>query len=77
MIQAKFSLDEKQLHFLNTCKEYGFKDKSEMVRMALFHFQKNLQDQAIAQSADLYAEIYAQDCELQSLTQTALAAWPE
>jgi hypothetical protein len=77
MIQAKFSLDEKQIQFLNACKSFGFKDKSEMLRMALSRFHAELEAQALAQSADLYTEIYHQEDELGALTQAALENWPE
>ncbi|MGE3728040.1 MAG: hypothetical protein AB7I41_20965 [Candidatus Sericytochromatia bacterium] len=77
MIQAKFSLDEKQLQFLNACKSFGFKDKSEMLRMALSRFQAELDSQALAQSADLYAEIYHSDDDLKALTHVATENWPE
>lgn len=76
MVQAKFSLDELQLQFLNDCKAFGFKDKSEMVRAALAHFQAQLQAQALAQSADLYAEVFAHDSDLPHLTELALDSWP-
>ncbi|PKL76862.1 MAG: hypothetical protein CVV27_08090 [Candidatus Melainabacteria bacterium HGW-Melainabacteria-1] len=76
MIQAKFSLEEKQLDFLNACKHFGFKDKSEMVRVALENLQTDMQHKALEQSAKIYAEIYAEDQELQELTQQSWENWP-
>ena len=35
MLQAKFSLRESQERFLGRYKEYGFKDKSSMLRAAI------------------------------------------
>lgn len=77
MIQAKFSVKETQARFLNDYKTYGFKDKSSMLREALDNFKKRLEIERLKQSADLYAEIYAEDEELKDLTETAIAGWPE
>ena len=54
MIQAKFSLTDAQAQFLSQRKQYGFKDKSEVVRTALDHLQEELIQQRLADSADLY-----------------------
>ena len=35
MIQVKLSLEESHIQFLAQCQQYGFKDKSEVVRTAL------------------------------------------
>ena len=40
-------------------------------------FQQELERQQLIESAELYAEIYAEDEELQDLTAAALADWPE
>lgn len=40
MLQAKFSVEEKQAQFLNNFKVYGFKDKSSMLREAIELFKK-------------------------------------
>jgi hypothetical protein len=39
--------------------------------------QEKLELQSLQESADLYAEIYAEDMELQKLTEAALVEWPE
>lgn len=39
--------------------------------------QEELARQQLIESADLYAEIYSEDQDLQELTATALADWPE
>lgn len=39
--------------------------------------QEKLELQSLKESADLYAEIYAEDAELQELTEAALVEWPE
>ena len=77
MQQAKFSLTLSLLEFLNNYRFYGFKDKSSMVRAALLRMQEELELQSLRQSADLYAEIYEEDSELQELTDVATAGWPE
>ncbi|NIW43281.1 MAG: hypothetical protein GWN30_00450 [Gammaproteobacteria bacterium] len=77
MQQAKFSLTLSLIEFLNNYKLYGFKDKSSMVRAALFRLKEELEWQSLKQSANLYAEIYEEDTELQELTDVAVEGWPE
>ena len=77
MLQAKFSVEEGQVHFLNNFKVHGFKDKSSMLRAAIDHFKKNMELESLKKSADLYAEIYSEDDDLQDLTDTAVSGWPE
>ena len=77
MQQAKFSLTLALVDFLNNYKQYGFKDKSSMVRTALLRLEEELELQSLRQSADLYAEVYEEDDELQEITDTAVSGWPE
>ncbi|MFN8488468.1 MAG: hypothetical protein U0350_12790 [Caldilineaceae bacterium] len=77
MIQAKFTIEESQLHFLDLFKQYGFKDKSSVVRAALERLQRELELEQLRQSAALYAELYTNEPELQELTEAALTGWPE
>ena len=77
MQQLKVRVEEAQAHFLTHYETYGFKDKSAMVRVALNRLRDELDLRSLKQSADLYAEIYADDPELQELTETALSGWPE
>jgi len=77
MLQAKFSCKEDQVTFLNSYKDYGFKDKSAMMREALNLLRKERDLQKLRQSADLYAETYDEDSELKELTATATHGWPE
>lgn len=76
MVQAKFSLEEPQTRFLAQCKAYGFKDKSEAVRIALDHLRQELEQRRLQESADLYAQIYDEDYELQAMTACASLDWP-
>ena len=77
MLQAKFSIHEEQSVFLNSYKDYGFKDKSDMMRTALNLLRKERELQILRQSAELYTETYAADAELKTLTDAALQGWPE
>ena len=77
MLQAKFSVEETQARFLNNYKDYGFKDKSSMLRAAISHFKKEFELKRLKKSADLYSEIYSEDKDLKELTETAATGWPE
>jgi hypothetical protein len=77
MLQAKFSLKESQARFLSRYKDYGFKDKSTMLRVAIDQFKTNLELERLKASADLYAEAYSGDDDLKELTDAATAGWPE
>ena len=77
MLQAKFSVEEDQAHFLKNYKEYGFKDKSSMVRAAINHFKKEFELERLKKSADQYSEIYSEDEDLRELTRTAATGWPK
>lgn len=76
MIQAKFSLEDSQLRFLEQCKAYGFKDKSHAVRAALEHLRQDLEQRRLQESAHLYAQVYDEDRELRELTASAIQDWP-
>lgn len=77
MLQAKFSLSENQYEFINNFRQYGFKDKSAMVRSAIERLERELELQQLIRSAELYAEMYEEDKTLQNLTQSAVEEWPE
>jgi len=76
MIQAKFSLTESHIQFIKQCKQYGFKDKSDVVRTALDRLSTELAQQRLCESAALYAEVYVEDAETQEWTDAALSEWP-
>ncbi len=76
MIQAQFSLEKSQLRFLEQCKEYGFKDKSEAVRTAIEHLCRELERHRPRESARLYAQVYDEDREIRELTESAILDWP-
>lgn len=76
MIQAKFSLKDSHIQFLAQCKQYGFKDKSDVVRTALDRLHTELAQQCLCESADLYTEVYEEDDETHEWTDAALSEWP-
>ncbi len=76
MIPTKVTLEQSQIDFLAQFKDLGFKDKSSLVRSALNQLQQQLSKQELEKSADLYAEIYEEDEDLQQLTALAGADWP-
>jgi Arc/MetJ-type ribon-helix-helix transcriptional regulator len=77
MIQSKFTLTQSHHDFLEEFKERGFKDKSSIVRLALDRLYQELERQELEESAQLYAELYVADEELQQLTDAAMANWPK
>ena len=77
MQQAKFSCKEEQFEFLSNYKDYGFKDKSALVRESLDLLRAKLEAQKLRESAELYAETYREDPELKVLTDCAAQGWPE
>ena len=77
MIQAKFSVEESQTHFLRDHKKYGFKDKSSMLRAAIDHYKIEIELERLKLSANLYSDIYLKNDTLKKLTETALDGWPK
>ncbi len=77
MQQTKFSLSEPLVEFLSRHRDLGFRDKSSMVRAALAEFKENLELEELKLSADLYAEVYREDSDLQEIADCAITGWPE
>ena len=77
MLQVKFSLDKPQHSFIEQYKELGFKDKSQLVRVALDRLSSDLEQQRLRESADLYAETYSHDAETREWNDDVVAKWPE
>jgi hypothetical protein len=77
MAQAKFTLEQSHIDFLEQFKDRGFKDKSAIVRLALDRLAQELEREELARSADLYTELYAEDRDLQQLTDAACVGWPQ
>ncbi|WP_031387527.1 hypothetical protein [Desulfonatronum thiodismutans] len=77
MLQAKFSLDKPQHRFIQKYRDLGFKDKSQMVRVALDRLSNDLEQQRLRESAALYAEVHAQDTQTREWSDDVVAKWPE
>ncbi len=77
MKQHTFKLDESSIKFLDRCQEYGFQEPNEVVITALQKLQLALEADKLQESANLYAEIYEDDQELQELTESGLEEWPK
>ncbi len=67
------AIDEKEVDFLKKFSQYGFKNQDELVKEAISRLRQDLEKKSLEESADLYAEIYAEDEDLQELTELALA----
>jgi ABC-type phosphate transport system auxiliary subunit len=81
-VELKLNLQESQFKFLSNHKDYGFESQETMIQSALERLrreleQQNLEDQELDESAKLYAEVYAEDSELQELTEAACADFLE
>ncbi len=77
MKEQTFKLDESQIKFLELCQNYGFKDPSELVRIAIQRLKLALETEQLKESAMLYAEVYAEERELQELAELGLEEWPK
>jgi hypothetical protein len=77
MHQAKFSLENDQLEFLSRHRALGYSDKSALVRAALDRLRREAEQERLRESAALYAEVYAEDAELQRFTDQASDEWPD
>ncbi|MBD3378494.1 hypothetical protein GF406_25930 [candidate division KSB1 bacterium] len=77
MTQAKFSVTESHIRFLDDHSRFGFKDKSTMVRTALDELEKKLKTKELIESAELYNQLYTEDSDLAELTESALIDWPK
>ncbi len=77
MPQAKFSLTDEQAEFVNRFAVLGYADKSSLVREAIDRLRREVEEDRLRESADLYAEVYAEDADLRALTSQALEGWPE
>lgn len=77
MQERTFQLDDSTIKFLKRFQEYGFQDPSEVVRTALVKLQSALNEDNLQESAQLYAEVYESDEDLQELTDLGLEEWPK
>ncbi len=71
MVQAKFSITDARLEFLSRREQHGFRDKSEVVRVARDHLKSQLLRRRLAESAETYAEMYSKDAQVREWTEAA------
>jgi hypothetical protein len=76
MLQAKFSLSQAQIAFVNRHKAWGFPNRSALVRKALDQIHARLAQERLAESARLYVEVFAEEQDLGDLAELALEDWP-
>jgi hypothetical protein len=55
----------------------GQQDRSELTGSAFQCLRNDLELERLRESADLYAEVYRVDPDLQALTDAAIEGWPE
>lgn len=72
MPQIRVVLEDTEFKFVENHSQHGFKSKTELVNEAISFYRQQLQQKLIAESAQLYQEIYEED-ELQELTDDAAA----
>jgi len=63
MVQSKITLTEELSDFLSFYKEFGYKNRSEMIREALEAMKQKLDEEKLTNSANLYSELYDDDDE--------------
>lgn len=66
------AVDDNQVEFLQRFSLYGFKSQDDLVKEALNRLRLDFERKSLEESADLYAQVYAEDAELQEITQLAL-----
>ena len=74
MPQIKISLDNKNADFVSNFCRYGYTSKSAIVDDAVGRLHRELMNQALLESAELYQQVYESDSELQELTDSAASS---
>lgn len=77
MPQVKITLEDEAIAFIDNHKKYGYSSRTELVRVAIVNFKKQLEQKELEESARIYQEIYEADTELQELTDGATTEWLE
>ena len=76
MNSGTIQLNKTQAELINKYKEFGFKNRNELISFAFRLLQKKVKDKKeLEQSADLYAELFENDEETQFLTEAAIIDW--
>lgn len=66
------AVDDNQVEFLRRFSLYGFKSQDDLVKEALNRLRLDFERKSLEESADLYAQVYAEEAELRDITQLAL-----
>ena len=77
MTQIKVSLDDENADFVSNFRHYGYTSKSAIVDDALRRLHRELMNQTLLESAELYQQVYKEDLELQELTDSAASSCQE
>ena len=77
MTQIKVSLDDENADFVSNFRDYGYSSKSAIVDDAVRRLHRELMNQALLESAELYQQVYQEDLELQELTDSAASSCQE
>ena len=77
MRQVRLTITDEQAEFLNGFAALGYPDKNSLLREAIDRFRNEVILLRLRDSADLYAETYAEDEDLRQLTSQAIEGWPE
>lgn len=73
MMTAQIELLPKHQHLLKNHKNYGFSDENALVNYALDKLEEQFSIASqLDKSAELYAQLYDKDEELQLLTEVAI-----
>ena len=76
MIEQKIMISDTEAQFIKNYAEHGFQNVSELISRALGLLKKEIEKQKqLLLSANLYAEIYDEDEELQEWTNSAIEDW--
>ena len=76
MTEQNIKINQTQAQLLQKYKDFGFKNKDELINYALRLLQKEIERNIeLKASADLYAKLYEEDKETQSLTESAIYDW--
>ncbi|MDJ0579675.1 hypothetical protein [Crocosphaera sp.] len=70
-LELSLTFDESQTDFLNQYQDYGFDSQESMIQSALEKLKQELENKELDESAKLYTEVYAEDIELQEVTESA------
>ena len=66
------AIDDNQVEFLKRFSRYGFKSEGDLVKVALERLRNDMERKSLEESANIYADIYANDEELREITESAL-----